>query len=439
MGCKSSKFISIDQNTIGSELHSNTKVDLSGFPNVMMGCWASVTATKDDDDDPWIFRGKSNRWMSMIIYTIACTFASGPVMAFPTLVPLFEAEGLFTSNGETKAETEFLYNLVYTIASAGMFLVSLPAGMIFDSCGGRAAGVYGALLTMVGVFMMYLSVEFPSTLGWIFFLGYPVATGSGFINQNSLYSFMWLLPENANLINGIAMGAQALSDMLALIAVWLNDAYGIPISYSLLGLCILNVLAAIVLQFFVPTRRYYLDLGRKLNRNGESQVGELQVAAAQVSPIIEDSACTKIYKSIQEACKQPTLITLLMSFSSVYFLSTTIQVEYMLFYYEDLWPSPVPTNPSTIVTFLVNTYAVVYGLGGFVSSVFGGALCDQMGIRYFTFCVGISALVSGVMLLVSNVNVLVCIYIYTLIHIHTYVHMYICTYIHTHTHTYIHR
>jgi len=252
---------------------------------------------------------------------------------------------------------------------------------------------------MLGLFLMYISIVFPKTLGWMFFLGYPIATGSGFINQNSLYSFMWLLPENANFINGIAMGTQALSDMLALVAVFLNDEFGLPISYSLLGLCVLNVFAAITLQIFVPAKRYYLDIGRELVANAKG--------VSVPPPAIEESTCMKVYRSIQEACSHPILITLMMVFSSVYFLSTILPVEYMLYYYEDLWPSTIPstTNPSKIVTFLVNTYAIVYGLGGFVSSILGGALCDQLGIRYFTLLVGFSALASGLLLLAKSENI----------------------------------
>ena len=97
--------------------------------------WSEIPPDDEEAEDPWIFRGKSRRWMSMLICTIACSFASGPVMAFPTLEPLFQAEGLFTSNGETREETEYLYNVAYTLASAGMFLVSLPAGMIYDVWG----------------------------------------------------------------------------------------------------------------------------------------------------------------------------------------------------------------------------------------------------------------------------------------------------------------
>lgn len=100
-----------------------------------VGSWSPLSSDEDEDEDPWMFRGKSRRWMSMLICTIACSLASGPVAAFPTLEPLLQAEGLFTSNGETKEETEYLYNVAYTVASAGMFLVSLPAGMIYDVCG----------------------------------------------------------------------------------------------------------------------------------------------------------------------------------------------------------------------------------------------------------------------------------------------------------------
>lgn len=125
----------------------------------------------------------------------------------------------------------------------------------------------------------------------------------------------------------------------------------------------------------------------------------------ELPPIVEESSLSKVYRSVEEGCKRPVLITLMMVFSSVYFLSTVIPLEYMLYYYEDLWPSVLPTTPSTIVTYLVNTYAIVYGLGGFVSSVFGGALCDEMGIRYFTLCVGLCAFLSSVLLWVRNENV----------------------------------
>ncbi len=239
--------------------------------------------------------------------------------------------------------------------------------------------------------MMFIATSFPQNYGWIFFLGYPIATGSGMLNQNCMYTFMWLLPENANLISGIAMGAQALSDMLALVAVYIYDTYGIPISYFLLAVCFLNIIAALVLQNVVPSKKFYIELGRKLS-----------MMTGQIVPIEEDSTCTKLSKAMKEACKRPILITLIMAFSSIYFLALIIPLQSMLYYYEDLWPAPIPSSPSEIATFLVNTFAAVYGIGGFVSAVFGGALCDQTGIRYFTLAVGACAISSNVLLLIRN-------------------------------------
>ena len=91
--------------------------------------------TNDEDLDPWMYRGKTRRWISMIVCTIACAFTSGPVMAYPTLEPLLQDVGPFTSNGESKDETENLYNLAYTIACASMFFVSLPSGIMYDVIG----------------------------------------------------------------------------------------------------------------------------------------------------------------------------------------------------------------------------------------------------------------------------------------------------------------
>ena len=103
----------------------------------MLGVYSEVSTSKggSEDPDPWIYRGKIRRWISMIICTIACAFTSGPVMAYPTLEPLLQAQGLFTSSGESKNETEDLYNLAYTIACAAMFFVSLPSGIMYDYMG----------------------------------------------------------------------------------------------------------------------------------------------------------------------------------------------------------------------------------------------------------------------------------------------------------------
>ena len=239
---------------------------------------------------------------------------------------------------------------------------------------------------------MFIATTSPQNCGWAFFIGYPIATASGMINQNCMYTFMWLLPENANLISGIAMGAQALSDMLALVAVYMYDVYGIPVSYFLLALCFSNIIAAWVLQNVVPSKKFYLGIGRKMLRE-------------QNILVEEDSTCTKVSKSIKEACKHPILITLIMSFSSIYFLALIIPLQSMLYYYEELWPAPIPSSPSTIATFLVNTFAVVYGIGGFVSAVFGGALCDQTGVRYFTLAVGACVIGSSILLLIRNETV----------------------------------
>ena len=101
---------------------SSSKSDLSG-------------SADDEDTDPWIYKGKTRRWISMIVCTVACAFTSGPVMAFPTLEPLLQEEGLFTSNGESENTTENLYNMAYTIACAAMFFVSFPAGVMYDVMG----------------------------------------------------------------------------------------------------------------------------------------------------------------------------------------------------------------------------------------------------------------------------------------------------------------
>ena len=59
----------------------------------------------------------------------------------------------------------------------------------------------------------------------------------------------------------------------------------------------------------------------------------------------------------------------------------------------------------TIVTYLVNTYAVLYGLGDFIYQFFGGALLNVMGIKHDAICMKLSAIISRKLLLVINESV----------------------------------
>ena len=209
-------------------------------------------------DTPWMYSTRSRTWRSMLVVISASALASGPVASWPTLEPLVREAGVFKNAEDPKTN----FDICYAVSMCFLFASSLPSGILMDKCGGRACGVVGALMASVGLLLMGAATTFPAQWDWLMFYGYPMATAGGMINSFCMYTFIWLLPDRANLVTGIAGGIASLSDTCALLAVWLHDIYGVPIAWFFFGLSVLALAAAVVSQLVVPSLEFSMECAR---------------------------------------------------------------------------------------------------------------------------------------------------------------------------------
>ena len=274
----------------------------------------------------------------------------------------------------------------------------------------RACGICGALGTSVGLFLISLACMYPDQYSWLMFIGYPLTLSAGFLNSNCIYSFNWLLPDSQNFISGMYGGTMALSDMLAIVAVWLHDSYELSISSFFFIMSVLCAISSVVYMFFVPDQEYVAQcaqeimIGLQRSKYGDGTTdGELsqlqEIRTTDPSPSVDDSVFQKISKSFEVLCKMPTISMLVTAFSSAYCLSIMLPTQNMFYYYEAIWPGTMGTH---IVINLVNMFAIIYGCGGFFSSILGGKLCDSIGIMNFTIIVALSSLITSICLLVET-------------------------------------
>ena len=306
----------------------------------------------------------------------ACAIASGPVAAWPTLEPLLINAGVWKNEG-----THSNLDAVYGLSTAVQLGSSLPAGWIYDRYGGRVAALVGALLAAVGLVIMSVACFFPAQLSWLMFVGYPLAMLGGGINSYGIFAFMWLMPDDQNFVASLASGAQSLSDMLALVAVGLSSCCGVFIGEFFLLLSVMSVFAGIFCYSIVPSVDVVNSLAAVALSQGESP--ESCEAFAQSKD--GDGFMAKEFSSVKQSwvlMKQHAGANgMLLVFSTVYMLSMMYPMQQMYFYYQVLF------NNNDTATKLVNIFAVIYGIGGFVCSLIGGKLCDRLGIQKFTLAV----------------------------------------------------
>mmetsp|Transcript_42312 Transcript_42312/g.95714 ORF Transcript_42312/g.95714 Transcript_42312/m.95714 type:complete len:716 (-) Transcript_42312:117-2264(-) len=364
---------------------------------------------------PAHLESKFGRILSFCGVVLTCAVASGPVAAWPTLEPLLAAEGVFQENakeGEIGGEDSF--NAVYGIATVVMLASSLPAGIVFDKMGANFCGWFGALGAATSLGGMSLAAAYPAKYDWVLFVAYPGAMTFGILNTYSMYAFVWLLPENQNLVTGIATGVSALSDMFALLAAFLYETHGMPLHLFFAGLAVASALAAVFCALIVPQHEYIMRCAEAFAEEGmESAGGETEGSAAQhtenesllydmptadsaTNPLLQKHPAprreSKLFRSYAELKRHAWLSGIILAFSTVYCLSMMYPIQEMYFYYEALWPTSEGEHETSVASRLVNNFALVYGVGGFFCAVLGGMLCDSIGVCRFTVAVALCAL-----------------------------------------------
>ena len=344
------------------------------------------------------------RWAALILTTAACAIASGPVASWPTLEPMLLDAGVWESAGDAAAHANL--DAVYGASVAVQLGSSLPAGWIFDRYGGRVAALGGALLAATGLLLMGAATCFPASWSWLLWLGYPTAMLGGQINSYGLFSFLWLLPDDQNLISSMVGGATALSDMLALVAVGLNACCGLFVGHFFVLLALLSVCSGAFSFAVCPTHAVCLKLASSvLAEAGTPAHGEREDAAddAQGSGNGDDRWCGKEIDSVRSSWvlmkRHSGANSLLIVFSILYVMAMIYPNEQMFYYYKGLFASK-----DTAVE-LVNVYAFMYGAAGFVCSLGGGKLCDYLGLEKFTQAAVWSVVVFAVIIPVRSVPV----------------------------------
>ena len=365
------------------------------------------------EDAPRHLQTERGRWWSLVATCAACSFASGPVGAWPTIEPLFIAAGLFPNGDEvhTKKHLDMVFSMAVCFQLGG----SLPAGWLYDRYGGERCALWGGAGASIGLILMALSCFFPEHWSWLLYIGYPLAQFAGQINTYAIFSFVWLIPDHQNLILSCVGGVQCLSDTVALAAVGLNSCCGLFIGTFLSIIALLSVTSGIVGYLIVPNPSdfgHFIEqsLGEDFDpysdEDEEDNEDEKNVEKTVDGRGVpgKGGAWATVLKPLRRSfaiiAENPYAVTLLIIFSTVYCISILWPIQEMLYYYQALFPegSHAPQQ-------LVNIWAITYGTCGFLCALFLGALCDSIGIvQFVTTVAGVSIAVTALL----SIRSLVC-------------------------------
>ena len=109
------------------------------------------------------------RLVALWVVTAACSVASGPVAAWPTLEPLLLDAGLWRNTTDPTNTDQAHANLdsVFNVATAVQLGTSLPAGWLYDRYGGRVNAIGGAIVAAVGLVLMSVACYEPASCSWV--------------------------------------------------------------------------------------------------------------------------------------------------------------------------------------------------------------------------------------------------------------------------------
>ena len=206
-----------------------------------------------------------------------------------------------------------------------------------------------------------------------------------------VYAFVWLLPAHQNTVSGLAAGVVALSDVLALLAVWADRAAGVSVEAGALALAALAVAAACAL--LLPSRAAVLAAAARAMEGGSGGGAPEDAGAASG----EERSGGEIARAMRAIAAFPHACALVIGFSIVYCLALMMPIQDMLFYYEALF-----ARDDGVPVRLVNEYAVVCGVGGFVCAWLGGRACDAFGVVAFVRGISVCCLTTSALLLVPT-------------------------------------
>lgn len=360
---------------------------------------------------PPMYATPFRRWMCLCVFSFVSAAASGPMSMFPTLEPILVSEKVFEGPNQLPQLTD-----VYSITLGVLMMSFLPVGIIYDSYGPRWCSVVGSLLFSVFSVGIGLSIQYED-LNWMLYFMYPIALLFGFGKNYGAYGYQWLLPESQNTVNSIIVATQALSDSLVVICVWLHSQFGMQLWTYFYALAVFAVVTGLVCSIIVPSRKQHFAYA-------EAVVTAMAAAAAAAAGgaagagygsggntgassgassggASEGKSKQDILKTtsnrswvVKQASPRTSGWRWLDNVNGVRTLCRKYPVEHMLFVsgccfmYMFTWYPTMQMFPYYFrlfgranATYLVNCFAVIYGMLGAIATIMTGRIVDWIGVQ----------------------------------------------------------
>lgn len=342
----------------------------------------------------------SRRWASLVIVAATGSFASGPLVSWPTLEPLLVGEGVW-DGPDQQANLAF----VYSIAVGASLVASLIAGTLLDAIGPRSLGVWASVATSLCLVLMGLAIR-EKSLNNMLWIVYPAANLLGHASRWDGYAWLWLLPEDQGTVASVVGAFECLSDSLSLVAVFLNRQYGFRLPYYFFLMAALTIcVTAVVAMILVPSQQEMKRIAKAtsaLRPSSQLHYGSTVLSDArqvEAGDSEDDSrlsnALEKSWSAIMASCTlyskvHPTVFTLWVCYglSQVMFFATALFHMYPL--YQGLLGSARATS-------LVNIFGGLYAFIGASCCLLFGKLVDSFGFVWSVAFVNIPTLANSVL------------------------------------------
>ena len=194
----------------------------------------------------------------------------------------------------------------------------------------------------------------------------------------------------------------------------MHTEFKLPISFFFSGLALAATAVAVVSALFVPEHNLTMATATVVmsGRGVDDVTASDVIAQSELAGSKHDgttsgggadgdarcggcSAQGPVGKSCDVMRRHRSASLLIMVFSTVYFQSLMTPTQDMLFYYKTIFDAETSNS-------LVDLYALLYGSGGFACSLWGGALCDRLGLVRFIVLISCIVLFTTLSLMVRS-------------------------------------
>eukprot|EP00949_MAST-11_sp_MAST-11-sp1_P001836 g1836.t1 len=359
---------------------------------------------------PCHLKTRFRRWMSLFFVIICTTIPSGPLASFPTLEPILIKMGVFAGPDQKQ-----LLSQVFSIASGLATISFFFSGVLYDNVGPRAITVGSCIAVAICMFLMHICILYEQ-LNSLLFVVYPLLTLFGSMTLFGAYSFLWLLPGAQNTVNALAISVQALSDSLVIVIVLLYKNYGVSLGVSFQTLAALSLASAAATYFVLPSKEEHLRNANAILQYQAKLEGGIEHGEVALQAPIDGHEASKEEGGADEvdeadavaaqSCWRKQVDQVRYSLRLIFrvrpLTHTIWMIHAILFYLFIMYPLIVQ-YPFYFAMFgkngaeyLVNIYALIYGVFGAVSLFVLGRIVDWLGVaksQIFACVVGIALIV----------------------------------------------